>query len=84
MDRCNRYGEKAFSAGGREWQDTNCLRARSVRLYVGWKMTPLITLVVTTVISFDGTATEQLLGRPYKQFEEQVKDFVSWFLTLPE
>ena len=55
-----------------------------MRLYVGWKMTPLITLVVTTVISFDGTATEQLLGRPYKQFEEQVKDFVSWFLTLPE
>jgi len=39
----------------------------------------------TEVITFDGTALEkEVLARPYKDFEEQVKDFVGWFLTLPE
>jgi len=37
------------------------------------------------VITFDGTALEkEVLARPYKDFEEQVKDFVGWFLTLSE
>jgi len=55
----------------------------SAERYVEWEETLLITLEDTNVITFDGTPTEQLLERPYKEFEEQVKDFVGWYLTLP-